>query len=122
MSSDEEFFSEKHKRLIRMSVWLKQLAWLALIVSFIWPIASYLQLEIIYKQQSIFNPPDRFITFLKKDTVGALTVFIDLLNSFLSAFIYFLVLRGVSLGLNMIVETDINYRENVKNGVSDNER
>jgi hypothetical protein len=29
----------------------------------------------------------------------------------LRGIIYYLVLKGISLGLNMIVETDINYRE-----------
>lgn len=119
MNSEQELFSQKHKNLIRMSVWLKQLAWLALVVSFILPIASYLQLEVIYKEQSIINAPASFMTFLRRDSIAALTVVIDLLNSFLTVFVSFLVLRGVSLGLNMIVETDINYRDNLKNGVSE---
>jgi len=30
---------------------------------------------------------------------------------FLQGAVYYLVLKGVALGLNMIVETDINYRD-----------
>jgi len=36
----------------------------------------------------------------------------------LRGIIYYLVLKGISLGLNMIVETDINYREGSQEGVA----
>jgi hypothetical protein len=41
----------------------------------------------------------------------AASLFIEILSIFLQGIVYFLVLNGISLGLNMIVETNINYRE-----------
>ena len=36
---------------------------------------------------------------------------IGMFATVLKGIVYYLVLKGISLGLNMIVETDINYRE-----------
>jgi len=36
---------------------------------------------------------------------------INMSATILRGVVYFLVLKGISLGLNMVVETDINYRE-----------
>lgn len=55
--------------------------------------------------------PFYLVDFFKQSPSYALRLFSDMLGTFLKGIIYFLVLKAVSLGLNMIIETDINYRE-----------
>ena len=39
------------------------------------------------------------------------SVFMGMIGVLLKGIVYFLVLKGIALGLDMIIETDINYRE-----------
>ena len=36
---------------------------------------------------------------------------LEIITTLFQGFVYFLVLRSVNLGTNMIIETDLNYRE-----------
>jgi len=103
MIEHEEFFSQNHNRLLSIAVWAKYLAWVVLVVYILWAIGTYIQEESIssYYQQfmGIQHP------FYK------LSIYIESSGVLLKGVVYFLVLKGISLGLNMIVETDINYRE-----------
>lgn len=119
MSEQEEFFTKKHDRLLAVSVWSKYLAWLALIVSVLAPVALYIQ------KQNEFNYFSRFesglaldfIDMLARNPSYALSLVIELLYTTLRWIVSFLVLKGISLGLNMIIETDLNYREKEQGGV-----
>ncbi len=46
-----------------------------------------------------------------KEPIYILDVSLQMIRVLIEGAIYYLVLKGVALGLNMIVETDINYRE-----------
>jgi hypothetical protein len=41
----------------------------------------------------------------------SIDVMADIVSALLRGIIYYVVLKSISLGLNMIVETDVNYRE-----------
>jgi len=51
-----------------------------------------------------------------KNPLYMVGILVDLLSVFLKGIVYFLMLKGISLGLNMIIETDINYREQKQYG------
>lgn len=115
MEEQEEFFSQNHDRLLSLAVWAKYLAWVALIVCILWAIGTYVQEQnyyLYYRSGGIEIQTYRdFIDVLRRVPSYAFSVFIEMLGVFLRGVVYFLVLKGISLGLNMIVETDINYRE-----------
>jgi hypothetical protein len=111
----EGFFSPKHAKLLNTATWAKYLAWIALLFAFLTPFAKYVEIRNIYQYQAIMaGQQSDFANQLLNNTVYGLSVLTEILDSFLTGFIYFLVSRGISLGLNMIVETDINYREQKK--------
>ena len=43
--------------------------------------------------------------------MNAISLLFGIVSIFFKGIIYFLVLNGISLGLNLIFETDINYRD-----------
>ncbi len=113
MKEQENFFSQNHRRVLSIATWANYIAWFMLFVSFILPFMRYIQIQTSYTyQQAALGQVADFIQAMKINPVYAISVFVDMLNSWLNGFIYFLVAKGISLGLNMIVETDINYREN----------
>jgi hypothetical protein len=103
MTEQEEFFSPNHKRLLDIATWAKYLAWVVLIVYILSAIGTYIQEKNIsaYYQQFIGVQHPSYL----------ISIYLECLGVFLRGVVYFLVLKGISLGLNMIVETDINYRE-----------
>jgi hypothetical protein len=115
MNESQGFFSQNHDRLISIAVWAKYLAWVALIVYTLWAIGTYLQEQnyyLYYRSGGIKVQTYRdFIDLLRQAPSYAFSVFIEIVGIFLRGIVYFLVLKGISLGLNMVVETDINYRE-----------
>lgn len=46
----------------------------------------------------------------------AIKLLFESISMMIKGVVYFLILKGISLGLNMIVETDINYREKKEQG------
>lgn len=113
MTEKEAFFSQKHKQLLSIATWANYIAWFILVISFIMPLVRYMEIQTTYiYQQTIFGQAPSLIQAMKENPAYAISVIADMLTYWLKGIIYFLVARGVSLGLNMIVETDINYREN----------
>jgi hypothetical protein len=102
MAEQETFFSPSHNRLLNIAVWAKYLAWLVL--------AFYslnVVLQIVLHQYFFSDSPVPLRARLM-DEVG---FFATMATTLLRGVVAYLVLKGLSLGLNMIVETDINYRE-----------
>lgn len=109
MDQNENFFSKNHTRLLDIANWSKYLAWIILIGFLLYATGSFIQ-NMQYRHIYTGYPSNTTSTFLGNSllTVNAL------LESITEAFkgvALFLVLKGISLGLNMIVETDINYRD-----------
>jgi len=115
MNEQEDFFTKDHGRLLDIAVLSKNISWVVLIVyilsavTLIFPYGSPYN-SIGHENQIQFglwsdvyaNPFDGF------------NLVISMAAKVLQGVVYFLVLKGVSLGLNMIVETDLNYRERTK--------
>lgn len=103
MIEQEDFFSPNHKRLLNIATWAKYLAWIVLVVYILWAIGTYVQ------QQNMYKYYEQFMGI--QHPSYKLSMYMESLGVLLKGVVYFLVLKGISLGLNMIVETDINYRE-----------
>ncbi len=112
MDQKEGFFSSKHERLLGMASWSRVLAWIVLTAFVLDAISFFYQNQIAYGNalQNFQN----FTEIFRSDPGFAIKMILDSLSIILKGLVYYLVLRGISLGLNMIVETDINYRENRK--------
>jgi len=114
MNEQVEFFSADHKRLLSIATWAKYLAWIAFVIYILWAGLQMFQYQNILSNNSQF----RFDlwSFLRSNPLEAFKLGVNMMSIVLRGIIYYLVLKGISLGLNMIVETDINYREQ-KRGV-----
>ncbi|MBX3036320.1 MAG: hypothetical protein KF758_05340 [Anaerolineales bacterium] len=110
MSEQEEFLSPKHKRLLNITIWIRFFAWVMLIFYIVLAILVIPQ-DIAFHQR--WGGNSDYWRMISINRLGyAVDIGSRILDLLLSGTIYYLVLRGVSLGLSMIVETDINYREN----------
>ena len=56
------------------------------------------------------------IGVISHQPIFILDVLLQMARVLLQGAIYYLVLKGVALGINMIIETDINYREKSVHG------
>ena len=113
MVKQEEFFSPKHKQLLNIATWAKYLAPAVLVVFIIEGIANFFGATNIIASQlnSMGQPITDFIKLFRMFPDEAIKILIESTSILLKGVVYFLTLKGISLGLNMIVETDINYRE-----------
>ena len=109
MSHIEEFFSTKQKRLLEIATWSNILSWVALIAFILGAGAQLLQYQNL--TNSVYQTQVGLGDFLKNNPAQAFRLFINMADTALRGIVYYLVLKGISLGLRMIVETDINYRE-----------
>ena len=105
MNKQEDFFSPNHKLLLSIATWAKHIAWIVLV--------AYILLagtEIIRFQNNI-EASQNFGGNVPNSPLDIFRLVINMAAHALKGVVYYLVLKGISLGLNMIVETDINYRE-----------
>ena len=104
----KDFFSQKHKKLLNIASVSNIFAWI-IFIFFLLSAASKLYVIVAnhyYAAQFPYN-----------STPIATPYFNNLLGAagnLLHGIFFGLILKGISLGLNMIVETDINYRDKVK--------
>ena len=117
MDEQEDFFSDNHNRLLNIAYSAKNIAWIVLVIYLLYGVGTFF---IEQSNQMIYRGfPNSYVLFtdmLAKNPVYALSLFTQIISILLRGVIYFLVLKSISLGLNMIVETDINYRETNKEG------
>jgi len=117
MKEQADFFSQSHKRLLNFAIWAKYLAWIVLVINIFYVIGTYIQAQYYYDFYSIQR--GQFLEFsqmLGENLAYTFGLLVEMLNILFRGIVYFLLLKGISLGLNMIVETDINYRENREQG------
>lgn len=115
MQEKENYFSPSHNRLLAVATWAKYLAWVVLIVHILWVGATYIQEQNFFMSyralgSNMMKYRD-FMDFLRQVPSYGFSVLIEIIGVFLRGIVYFLVLKGISLGLYMIVETDLNYRD-----------
>lgn len=113
MERQESFFSKNHERLLSIATWAKYLAWIVLVIFCLWAIADFLgQLNLMNAQYVQFGQQTlSFSDLMRQNPAVAFRIILSAVGIFFKGVVYYLVLAGISLGLNMVVETDINYRE-----------
>jgi len=108
----DDFFSPKHKRLDRVARIANIFSWLVLIFYIIYAVVSFFGKPYSLILSSLQSPQtDNIIDMLTGDPFLYVQIIMDTLSIIMRGVIYGLVLKGISLGLNMIIETDLNYRE-----------
>ncbi len=117
MEEQDNFFSPEQDRLLKIATWAKYLAWVTLILAIIYAgistIGNYLsQWQLIRQLGGLKGNTNDILSLLNGNPAYLVELVIEFVFGIVKGIVYYLVLKGVSLGLNMIVETDINYREN----------
>jgi hypothetical protein len=115
MSEKEELFTKDQNRLMSIAGWANNLAWVMLIAYLLFAVFTIFEDQSNYLRLPLFGYPQeisdywemaRSNPFYYLADIGS-----DILRRILSGFMCFVVLRGIALGLYMIIETDMNYRE-----------
>lgn len=112
-STANDFFTEKHARLTRIASIANVFAWIVFIFHILWVGASFIQTQTSYTIQNMMNlgRNSDFMEMLMQNPLYTASLIVNLIGIFLRGVIYALTLKGISLGLNMIVETNLNYEE-----------
>ena len=112
-STEQEYFTSKHAKLDNLASATNIFAWIVLFSQILYVAARFIQFQNSYELQGMFSGTGQpsFLEMLSHNTAYTLSVIVDLANILIKGVVYWLVLRGVSFGLNMIVETDLNYRD-----------
>lgn len=110
-STVDDFFTKKHNRLANIASVANIVAWIALAVQVLFVGARFIQVQNSYEMQASFMGQNAdFMEMLREKPIYTAGLIVDLAGIFVRGIIYWLVLKGISLGLFMIVETDLNYR------------
>ena len=110
--SEDDFFTLRHARLTRIAAIADLGAWLALIANFI-----YVGIFVVSVNLSIQSSSPAAAAYdglgyeLSHNPLYAASFGVALLNALLRGGVYFLVLKGVAVGLRMIVDTNLNIKE-----------
>jgi hypothetical protein len=103
------YFDKNHWRLWKISTTAKSLASVALVIFILFGVIESLRvfstgwLQGSFSFNTMLLSPDSILFVLEPG-----------IRLIIQALIYYVVLQGVSLGLRMVVETDINYRANAE--------
>jgi hypothetical protein len=107
----EKFFTKKHANLTRLAIIANIFAWISLFANFLLMYTRTVQFQYTY-YRCFGQPVGGFWELLKLEPQLVIDILMQLATIFVTGIVFFLVLKGISLGLNMIVETDLNYRQN----------
>jgi hypothetical protein len=105
----DDFFSPRHK----------QLMWIATLANiFSWIVIGVYLLMTIYRimldYSAIVNQFGTLQAFIAKNLPNAFFLLTNWISLFLTGAIWWLALKGIALAMNMIVETNINYRDKIQ--------
>ena len=107
--SSAESFTTKHAKLTNVAVVANVFAWIILIIHIVLVWARYGEAENIYMSLTIAaGQPADFDGMLRDDLAYSASLFFDLLGIFLRGVVYALVLKGISVGLDTILEIKLN--------------
>lgn len=114
METQDDFFSPKHRLMMNFAMWANVLAWVAIFFYIVRSLVTILQFQIslLGTQAIFFSFQDilKFWSLLADQPFSLLYMVVTILSLLMRGAIFYLVLKSISLGLNMIVETDVNYR------------
>jgi hypothetical protein len=115
----DDFFTKKHERLTVIAYWANIFAWIVLVINILWVGASFSQTQMNYDIRNSginLGQGSNFIQMLSQNPRYLASLAIGLISILLRGVVYWFVLKGVAVGLNMIVETDLNYRAQLQGG------
>ena len=121
MSRQEEFLSPEHGKLLNIAIWAKYLAWVVLAIYVFQTGFVIIQRQVNSQQmQAVIGDPissqEYWDRALDIPIYYLIDIGSDMIYIFLKGVIFYIVLKGISLGLYMIVETDVNYRKQENHG------
>jgi hypothetical protein len=120
MVEEKDFFSANHNRLLDLAIWAKYLAWGALVYAVFsvgMEVIKYMLALVQIQHYTDFSLLiGDFLVALRNQPSYLFALIAQMATAFVNGIIYYVVLKGISLGLNMILETDINYREKKEKG------
>jgi len=107
MKEQDDLFDWKHLDLWKTSWRADNLASIVIVIF------AFLALGEAYRYNQFAHRQfqTNLIGLFSQEPTYILDVFLQMARVFLQGAVYYLVLKGIALGLNMIVETDVNYRE-----------
>ena len=93
-------------------MWAKYLAWTALVIYILLVVGQIIQLLLAKDNGNFVGATSQSLaTMLKENPFNIFRLAVNMAATILRGFVYFVILKGISLGLDMIVEPDINYRD-----------
>jgi len=107
MNEQNDLFDWKHLKLWRISASADTLSSIVIVIFVL------LAFSEVYRYNSLAHTQFQtdLIGLFSQEPIYILDVLLQMARVFFQGAVYYLVLKGTALGLNMIVETDINYRE-----------
>jgi hypothetical protein len=98
----------KHKKMLWIAFWADVLSWTVLVIYVVIFIANLVQSIQILRMYSSPDAFQRLPQNLPGMSIGL--TFIHAFATFITGLGYTLVLKGVSIALKMLLETDLNYK------------
>lgn len=98
---DDEIFTPKHKRLERIAKTANIFAWLVLFF-YVFRMAS--EIYVVYTAAIGYKLQ------IENNVLWVINALLDIIYILFIGIVYWLVLKGVSFGLNMLLEIDLNYQ------------
>ncbi|MEN6352341.1 MAG: hypothetical protein ABFD02_02720 [Bacteroidales bacterium] len=100
-----------HKSLLAIAKVASIFSWIIFVFFILSAINYYYQAKTVYFIKFAGSiPTNSFEQMLTNDFTYAIKLFLNMIKELLHGGFYFLVLKGISCGLRMIVQTDINYK------------
>jgi hypothetical protein len=104
-----DFYTKKHQRLSLIAATANVFSWLVIFFFLILTISNFVGFFRIQDTYQIKR-------FFEIEPAGSLNIILEMGQSLFHGGVYFLILRGIALGMQMIIETDLNYREATREG------
>ena len=111
-NATDDFFTADHSRLANIADLAKWFAWIAFVINVLLVGAKYIEVHNLHATQAfqMQQEPD-FGGMLIQNPLYAISIFVDMISIFVRGVVYWLVLKGISLGLYMIIEIDLDNKE-----------
>lgn len=121
MNTDEELFTKDQNRLMNIAGWANNLAWIMLAFYLLFAaLTIFLDQANYQRMQAMTSGFEGGLDFWEMMRLDPLYYLLgigsDILSRVLTGFMYYIVLKGISLGLYMVIETNMNYREKDNRG------
>ena len=118
MNEQKKIYSSKHKQILNIATWAKYLSWIVLALYVVDAIFSIYQKQASYHERRWMldmmlagtGVDYKLNTFYYLADIG-----IGIVSSLIKGLVSYMVLTGISLSLNMIVETDMEFKSRKAN-------